>query len=580
VRVVATAGHVDHGKSTLLLHLTGTDPDRLAEEQRRGLTIDLGFVSATLPSGAEVGFVDVPGHVRFVKNMLAGVGAVDACLFVVAATEGWMPQSEEHLRILELVGVTHGVVALTKVGLVDEEWLELTEMDLADHLAGTFLDGAQVVRVDAPAGIGLSGPSGLVEALERLVAVTPQATDRDRPRLWVDRSFARAGSGTIVTGTLVGGPIVLEERLAVVPGRTLGRVRSLQSHGHQLERATPGRRLAVNLSGVSHHEINRGQALVRPGQWHEAGTADATLTVLAGLDHEVTRRGAYVAHIGSGEHPVRLSLLGRLRAIEPGEVGLVRLRLPVPLPLMPGDRYVLREMGRFETVGGGAFLDVSPLRPVSRAAPTGSSSQVVAERGFVEADELERLTGQRVTPQIGRWVVDPEALDQEARTLRLEVAEAGPNGLDAALLDERRRAVCATLDDLVVRAGRVFVAGELDLGERLATHPFLAALEAVPFSPPPPEGVDRVELRLLVQEGLVVDCGGIHFAASAVKEAATVVAGLLAKAPEGVSASVIREALGTSRRFALPLLARLDATGVTRRQGDLRVGGPRLPEVG
>ncbi len=578
MRVVATAGHVDHGKSTLLRHLTGTDPDRLEEEQRRGLTIDLGFVAAVLPSGAEVGFVDVPGHVRFVKNMLAGVGAVDACLFVVAATEGWMPQSEEHLRILELLGISHGVVALTKVGLVDDEWLEIAEMELAEHLVGTFLEDAPVVRVDAPAGIGLEGPGGLVAALEALVAAAPAAVDRGRPRLWVDRSFALSGSGTVVTGTLTGGTIALEDRLAVLPGRHVARVRALQSHGRRLESATPGRRLALNLAGLSHQDVHRGQALVRSGQWHEARTVDASLTVLAGLDHEVTRRGAYAVHLGSGEHPVRLALLGGRRAIEPGGTGAVRLRLPLPLPLLPGDRYVLREVGRAQTVGGGVLLDVAPVLAVSRAAPTGSVDQVVAERGFVDPDELERLTGERRAPGMGRFVVDPQVAKEVAAQLREAVVAAGPNGLDVATLDDRHRAVLASLEDLVVRAGRVFPAGEDELAGRLAEHPYLRALEASPYTPPPPDGVDRLELRLLVQRGLVVDGGGgIFFAASTLERAGEVIAGLLAAEPEGVTTSAIREALQTSRRFALPLLARLDAAGITRRRGDLRVGGARLP---
>lgn len=575
--MVATAGHVDHGKSTLLRHLTGTDPDRLAEERRRGLTIDLGFVATVLPSGAEVGFVDVPGHVRFVKNMLAGVGVVDACLFVVAATDGWMPQSEEHLRILELLGVAHGVVALTKVGLVDEEWLELAEMELAEHLADTFLASAHVVRVDAPAGIGLGGDGGLISALEALVTTSPPAVDRGWPRMWVDRSFALSGPGTVVTGTLTGGSIAVEDRLAIVPGSAFARVRSMQSHGQNLERAAPGRRLALNLSGVSHQAIHRGQALVRPGQWHHTGVIDATLKVLDRLDHDVGRRGAYVGYFGSGEHSVRLSVLGGRPGIEPGESGLVRLRLPLALPLLPGDRYVLRETGRAQTVGGGTVLDVAPVLPISRAAPTASVERVVAERGFVEVDELERLTGERRAPQIGRWVVDPATLAREAASLREQVAAAGKNGLDAALLDERRRALCTSLDDLAVEAGRVLPAARAELGGRLRQHAFLAALEAAPFAPPPADGVDRVELRLLIQHGLVVDCSGMHFAASAVEEAARVVARLLGQSPEGVTASAVREALGTSRRFALPLLGRLDATGVTRRRGDLRIGGPRLP---
>ena len=208
MHVIATAGHVDHGKSTLVLALTGMDPDRFAEEKARGLTIDLGFAWATLPSGRGLAFVDVPGHVRFIRNMLAGVGAVDACLFVVAATEVWKPQSEEHLRILELLGIRKGLIALTKVGLVDDEWRELAVLEINDHVEGTFLEGAPVVAVDALAGVGLDD---LRAALDELLAATPTSPDRDRPRLWVDRSFAAKGSGTVVTGTLTGGTFAVDD---------------------------------------------------------------------------------------------------------------------------------------------------------------------------------------------------------------------------------------------------------------------------------------------------------------------------------------------------------------------------------
>ena len=323
MHVVATAGHVDHGKSTLVLALTGTDPDRLAEEKARGLTIDLGFAACTLPSGADVAFVDVPGHVRFIKNMLAGVGAVDACLFVVAATEGWKPQSEEHLRILSLLGVSHGLIALTKVGLVDDEWRELAELDVRDHVAGTFLEGAELVSVDAALGRGVDD---LRAALDRLVATVPPAADHGWPRLWVDRSFAVRGAGTVVTGTLTGGAFAVDQEVAVEPGGLVARVRRLHSHNMGIERAAPGRRLAVNLAGVAHDRVGRGQAVVRPGQWHAARVLDASLAVLDTLDHPVERRGAYAAYIGSGEYPVRMRVLHG-SGIHPGDEGVVRLWL-------------------------------------------------------------------------------------------------------------------------------------------------------------------------------------------------------------------------------------------------------------
>jgi len=572
MHVVATAGHVDHGKSTLVLALTGMDPDRFAEEKARGLTIDLGFAWTTLPAGRELAFVDVPGHVRFLKNMLAGVGAVDACLFVVAATEGWKPQTEEHLRILELLGVDRGLVALTKVGLVDAEWLELAHLELADHLAGSFLEAAPVVEVDALAGRGIPE---LQTALDVLLATTPTATDRDRPRLWVDRSFAAKGSGTVVTGTLAGGTLRVGDEMILIPGARRVRIRGLQSHKSTLETAGPGRRLAVNLVGVHHDQVERGHALVRPAQWEPTRRFDATLSVLADLDHDISRRGAHQAYIGSGEHPVRLRVLGG-ESLAPGTTGLVRLHLPVAVPLVPGDRYVLRESGRGETVGGGEVLDVAPVLLVSRARPSASVERVVAERGWVDVDLLERLTGRRQIPNVGGcFVVDPALLAELQKQVRAAVEGAGPLGLDLATLDERQRAVLESLDGVTVETGRARLAGQAD--DPLGDHPYVAALEAAPFSPPLPSGVDRSELRELVRRGLVIEQEGVCFAPAAVEEAARRVARLLTTAPDGFTVAEVRDALETSRKFILPLLAHLDATGVTRRRGDLRIGGPRLP---
>jgi selenocysteine-specific elongation factor len=574
MHVVTTAGHVDHGKSTLVLALTGMDPDRFAEEKERGLTIDLGFAWTTLPSGRELAFVDVPGHVRFIKNMLAGVGGVDACLFVVAATEGWKPQSEEHLRILDLLGVRTGMIALTKVGDLDAGDVELLQLDLADRVAGTFLAEATVVPVDAPGGIGLDA---LRSALDGLLGATATAADIGRPRLWVDRAFAARGAGTVVTGTLAGGTLALDDELLVVPGDRAVRVRRLQTHQHDRAEVGPGHRVAVNLSGIPHDRVARGDALVRPGAWHAATAVDCELRVLASLDHPVTRRGAYQAYIGSGEHPVRLRVLGT-SAIEPADRGLVRLHLPIGLPLLPGDRYVLRESGRAETVGGGEVLDVAPVLPASRARPSRSADRVIAERGWVEPDLLERLTGERRPPTVGRWVVAPAARDEAAAAVAARVEDAGAAGLDVAGLHERDRAVLDVLDDVAVVAGRARPVGAVTAAtDALVAHPWLAALTAAPFTPPPPTEVSRDDLRELVRRGLVVERDGCWFAASAVEDAARSVADLLAAAPDGVTVAAVRDALGTSRKYLLPLLGHLDATGVTRRRGDLRVAGPRLP---
>ncbi len=572
MHVVATAGHVDHGKSTLVRALTGTDPDRWDEEKERGLTIDLGFASMPLESGRRIAFIDVPGHVRFLKNMLAGVSGVDACVFVVDVTEGWKPQSEEHLRILELLGLRHGLVALTKAGGADEDLVELARLDVAEHVAGTFLAEAPIVATDAIDGTGMDT---LVATLDDLLAVTPTAADRDRPRLWVDRAFAIKGSGTVVTGTLTGGRLSTDETLAVLPAGHSVRVRALQSLHQRCDELGPGNRVAVNLVGAGHRDVARGDAVVRAGQWHASTTIDAELSVLAALDHPVTRRGAYVAYIGSGEHPVKLRVLGP-SAIEPGRAGLVRLHLPVPLPLCMGDRFILRESGRSETVGGGEVLDVDPVLPASRARPDRSVDRIIAERGRVDAAGLERLTGTARQPDLDRWAVDPEHLEHTRQRLADAVDAAGPLGLDLAGLDDFERAVIGTIDGIATGEGRALVAGGRD---PLADHPFVAATEAAPFAPPAASGVSGDELRLLVRQGRLVESGGIHFAASAVEAAAVVVARLLADQPEGVTVAEARDAWGTTRKYALALLARLDSTGVTRRRDDVRIAGPRLPEL-
>jgi len=530
MHVVATAGHVDHGKSTLVLALTGIDPDRFEEEKRRGLTIDLGFAWTTLPSGRGVAFVDVPGHVRFLKNMLAGVGAVDA------------------------------------------DSAELARLEVTDHVAGTFLDRAELVMVDGPAGLGVDE---LKAALDRLLARTPTAEDRDRPRLWVDRSFAAAGAGTVVTGTLAGGWLRVGDELQLFPSGRRVRVRGLQSLHEPKPEVGPGNRVAVNLVGVDHDEVGRGHAVVRPSQWHPTRTIDATLRVLGSLDHRLSRRGAHLAYVGSGEHPVRLSVLGA-EAIEPGRQGVVRLRLPVGLPLVPGDRFVVRESGRGETVGGGEVLDVAPVLPAARARPDRSVDRVVAERGWVDAAELERLTGERRAPNVGRWVVAPDVVAELGAQLRRMVNDAGPLGLDLAGLDDRSRALISGLDGVSVAGGRATADGAAD---PLADHPFTEALAASPYAPPSPSeaGVDPREVRELVRRGLVVEQDGMFFAPSAVDAVGRIVAELLRDRPHGVTVAEVRDVLGTSRKYVVPLLNRLDATGVTRRRGDVRVAGPRLP---
>lgn len=570
MRVVATAGHVDHGKSSLVMALTGTNPDRFEEERRRGLTIDLGFAHTTLPAGQGVSFVDVPGHVRFLRNMLAGVGAVDACMFVVAATEGWKPQSEEHLRILELLGLRHGIVALTKTDLVDDEWRQLQEMDVRDHLAGTFLADAPMVPVSATTGTGLDD---LRAALGELVDSTPAAADRRRPRLWVDRVFAAKGSGTVVTGTLSGGALHVDQQLHA--GGYPVRVRGLQSHGEQVATIEPGNRVAINLNGVDHAQLQRGDAVVQLDQWRPTQRFDAALTVLPSLAHVVSRRGAYFAYIGSGEFAVKLRVLGS-QSLQPGTTGLVRLHLATELPLLPGDRFVLRESGRDETVGGGEVLDVAPVRPASKAVPDRSVDRVVAERGWVTVDELVALTGEAREATVGAWVVSPAALADTERVVRERVAAAGELGLELATLDERARALAATLPGLTIDGGR---ARPAEARDPLADHPFLAVLLAGGVAPPDPVDVDRTQLRELIRRKLVVERDGLCFHPQAIEHTAAAAARLLDADPDGFTLSQLREALGNTRKHAVPLATELDARGITRRRGDVRIAGPKLPTI-
>jgi selenocysteine-specific elongation factor len=570
MRVVATAGHVDHGKSSLVQALTGTNPDRFEEERRRGLTIDLGFAHTVLPDGQGISFIDVPGHVRFLRNMLAGVGGVDACVFVVAATEGWKPQSEEHLRILQLLGLQHGIVALTKADLVDDEWRELQEMDVRDRLAGTFLADAPIVPVSATTG---SGMDALRAALVELVTVTPAAADRQRPRLWIDRVFAAKGSGTVVTGTLTGGSAAVDAQLTA--GGHPVRVRGIQSHGERHEAIAPGNRVALNLAGVDHTELQRGDAVVEPRQWRPTQRFDATLGVLPSLQHVVSRRGAYFAYIGSGEFAVKLRVLG-IESLRPGTTGLVRLHLAQPLPLVRGDRFVLREAGRDETVGGGEVLDVAPVKPASKAAPDRDLDRLIGEHGFVTTDDLLAWTGERREPTLGHWVVAPSALATMQQAVRARVEQAGDLGLDVAALDERERAVLGTLEGVAVEAGRARPAAVRD---PLADHPFLAVLLEGGVAPPDATGIDKVQLRELVRRKLIVERDGLHFHPAAIEAAAHAAARLLAEHPAGFTLSQFREALGNTRKHAVPLATELDSRGITRRRDDLRIGGPKLPAI-
>lgn len=602
MRVVATAGHVDHGKSSLVLALTGTDPDRWPEEKTRGLTIDLGFAFTTLPSGQELGFVDVPGHVRFLKNMLAGVGAVEAAILVVAATEGWMPQSEEHLRILDLLGISHGLAVISKADLVDDDLLELARLEIEERLAqADAFTPTDVLAVDSRSGRGLEE---LRVALDAMLASAPLATDRGRPRLWVDRVFAAKGAGTVVTGTMAGGTLPLDAEVVILPGRKRARVRHIESHHEELAEAGPGRRVALNLAGIDHTELTRGSALVLPDQWAVTSVVDAALTALPEVE---LRQGMYKAYIGSGEHDVRVRLIRTTsEAADEGFFG--RLRLDVPLPLQPRDRIVLRDSGSQTTVGGAEVLDVSPVGRARLAAdrlPLPAGRRILAGRPWLRPADIGPLAGvgpdeaKHLAEELlvsgaarpaGEHLVATETLDELRRRAvelvadhhRRQPLEPGFDlpALAAALgLDTpRARAALEGTDGLVVEQGRARLASHRG---RVAGEPeaqrLLAALDAVPFSPPAPAEVGGSPeiVRGLLREGLLVDLDGTIFTATALEKARQVVREGFER-HGSLTVSQARDLLGSSRKYVLVILAHFDAEGVTRRRGDERFPGPRL----
>jgi len=588
MRVIATAGHVDHGKSSLVLAITGTDPDRLAEEKERGLTIDLGFAFAELPSGETLGFIDVPGHKRFVKNMLAGVGSIDIALLVVAANEGWMPQTAEHVAILDLLDVPYGVVALTKADLVDTDTLDLARLEIADRVAATRLATWPVVPVDSRSGRGVDD---VVVALDAVIQDAPPAADRGRPRLWVDRVFAAKGSGTIVTGTLVGGALHVDDEVRIEPHARAARVRAIESHGHRHDQIGPGARVALNLSGIDHHEVRRGDAIVKPDQFAVVATVDAHVQM---LDNAALPRGAVTVHVGSGEHRARIRMLDEASQF-------ARLQLDDALPFAPGDRLVLRSTGAQTTVGGAQVLDVLPARRTTDARarlalPLGA--RVMAACPWATDQELHRLGGpelsaddlvrDRIAVRIGEWLVSPAEVER-VRELTVEAVRRATSESPGADL-ATTAALCA-VDTARLRAalqGETRVVVERDLirdasaaavTQDPAAIAFIDALAARPFDPPSPGELDvsPAVVRALVSAGAVVMLDGIAFDSAALDQARRIVAKTVARG-NALTVSAARELLGTTRKYAVPMLTRFDAEGITRRRGDERIAGPRAAD--
>ena len=420
MRVVGTAGHVDHGKSTLVQALTGIDPDRLKEEKSRGMTIDLGFAwfDLTIPPHATpepIGVVDVPGHIDFIKNMLAGVGGIDAALLVIAADEGVMPQTREHLAILDLLAVPSVIVAMTKIDSVDEaEWLDLVELDIEELLQGTRFDDPPIVRVSPMTGEGMGAlRSVMAQALSEL----PARRNRERPRLPIDRVFSLSGFGTVVTGTLSDGYFMTGDDVEILPAGIGARIRGMQTHKHDAAQGEPGSRLAINLSGVSTEQIHRGDVVVRPHTLLPTQLVDVSFRLLPNAPRPLRHNAEVSFFSGAAETPARVRLLGT-NELTPGQEGWLQLRLERPVVAGQGDRYILRQPSPSQTLGGGAIVDPHPqrrwrrfnahvlerLRLLAAGAPEDVVLDTVTAQPFQSVDDIIADSGLDV--QVARSALD------------------------------------------------------------------------------------------------------------------------------------------------------------------------------
>jgi selenocysteine-specific elongation factor len=612
MQVIATAGHVDHGKSALVRALTGTDPDRWAEEHRRGLTIDLGFAWLTLPSGAQLAFVDVPGHERFVPNMLAGIGPVPAVLFVVAADEGWMPQSAEHLAALDALGVRHGLLAVTRADLADPGPAAAAA---ARRIAATSLGPVECIAVSAVTGAGLPE---LIAALDRLTAGLPAPDPAAPVRLWVDRAFSITGSGTVVTGTLQAGTVRAGDELVVTPAMRPVRVRGIQSLGEPAEVVTGVARAALNLSGASQDSVSRGMALVQAGRWTLTDLIDVRLRAAgqASLPRVLT------LHAGSARTQARVRPLG--------DGGIARLSLSDPLPLHVGDRVLLRDPGAARRSRGGpaqngsgpapaapaitgaVVLDPAPPPLTRRGAAAVAAreleswpdrpgaAELLRRHGLLRASALLAMgLSEHPAPVAGEWLADPARWAELARCLAEAVtAHAARAPLAAGLtleaaraalrLPDRRLAEALVKPPLAVREGIIGVAlpaglpgaPALPTAVASAVRLIRAELAAAPFGAPDAERLRRLGLDLRAiaaaeRAGMLLRVSDQIVLAPGADVAA---AGILGTLPQPFTAAAARQALGTTRRVVIPLLEHLDRAGFTvRLPDDRRTARPREP---
>ncbi|HEY0738752.1 MAG TPA: selenocysteine-specific translation elongation factor [Herpetosiphonaceae bacterium] len=623
--VIGTSGHVDHGKSTLVHALTGINPDRLEEERRREMTIDLGFAHLQLPSGKQVSIVDVPGHERFIKNMLAGVGGIDAALLIVAADEGVMPQTAEHLNILDLLGVEHGLIVLTKTDLVDDEWLELVREDIRSRLAGTVLANVEMIAVSARTGAGLHE---LKQAIDRVLEQTPsRAVARGLPRLPIDRVFTIGGFGTVVTGTLTDGPLTVGQEIEIQPQSLHGRVRGLQTHGAKEETALPGTRVAVNLAGIGVDDLQRGAVLTLPGKLQPTTLLDLKLRLVRAAPAPIEQNDPLDLFVGAAEVACRVTLLDA-EQIAPGDEGWVQLRLQHPIAVARGDRCILRIPSPSLTIGGGRIVDAHPqrhrrfraevianLETRSRGTPAeillqalGSTpiewGVAVQRSGLDEATLREALaelqSGEQVimlsaeqTISRQTWLISgagwtklletigatlasyhkkwPLRLGMPREELKSKLGIASARAFDETLRRAEQAAAIATTETLVRLQDWT---PRLNQSQQRTVDALLRDFHAEPFAPPAKADWESVGPDLI---GYLIDTNQLVRVSSEVLFDAAAFHKLVEWTVQTlddqgeITVASLRDHFGTSRKYALAFLEYLDERKLTRRVGDVRV---------
>ena len=627
MRVIGTAGHVDHGKSTLIAALTGTHPDRLKEEQEREMTIELGFGWLTLPDGEEIGIVDVPGHRDFIENMLAGIGGIDAALLVIAADEGVMPQTKEHLAILDLLQIPAGLIALTKTDLAsDPEWLALVESDIRATVANTVMESAPIIRVSAKAKTGLDD---LLSTLTDILQEKPDRLDLGRPRLPIDRVFSMSGFGTVVTGTLSDGHLTIGDEVIILPSGHKGRIRGLQTHKKKEETAVPGSRTAVNISGVATEELQRGEVVTHPKQYQPTRRMDARLRLLKDISQPLKHNTEVKVFVGATETMAVARVLG-VDALNPGEEGWLQLELRDPVVTVRGDRYILRRPSPGETLGGGVIVDHQPkgrhkrfnqklLKSLASLA-AGSPADILMEaalalnaapvkevvsRSRLEAEQATQAleenleNGQLLQLEVGNLTITSDLLVITAphwnaiRDKAVQMVSAYHknfplrSGIPREELKSRLKlqprvfnAMMKKLSSevaLIDAEGTVSIPGHeirFDSGQQAKVQGLMRRFADNPYSPPSVKEsqaeVGEDVYNALVEQGQLKQLSpDVVFRSEDYK---AMVAKVLAFITENGQMTVadVRDLFGSSRKYMLALMEYLDATGVTIRDGDFR----------